>query len=304
MAKCWIDGTLVEEAEARISVRDTGLLHGAGAFTTMRAYGGKAFRVDGHLARLRKTCQSLFIPLQHSDEVLGNAVAEVMRANELSDARMRLTVTRGPISQDPLHGMRMEPSVFITAVGLDPYAAEYYKNGMTVLAYDLQKLNPYDMQAGHKTLDYFSRFTALRDANRRGAGEALWFNVHNYLQSGSISNVFVVKGKQLVTPPTQAELDDDAIAQQTPYSRSNVLPGITRGVVLELARSAGIPVTIRALTVDDLLSADECFLTNSIMEIMPVCRIERKPLGADKPGDLTGKIAVLYRNAITHFLGA
>ena len=303
MAKVWINGSLPDDAAAHISVRDTGLLHAAGAFTTMRAYGGRVFRLADHLARLRKTCQSLFIPLQYSEEALTTAVADVIKANDLSDARMRLTVTRGPTSTDPLHGTRMEPTVIISAAVLEPYPAEYYRNGMTVIAYDRQKLNPYDMQAGHKTLDYFSRLAALRDANSRGAGEAIWFNVHNYMQSGSISNVFLVKNKQLLTPPTQAELEDESIASQTPYPRSNVLPGITRGVVLELAREAGIEVQIRGLSIDDLLGADECFLTNSIMEIMPVCRVERKALGAEKPGDLTDKLVMLYPKAVAHGLG-
>ena len=189
-----------------------------------------------------------------------------------------------------------------TAVAVEPYPKEYYENGMTVVAYDLQKLNPYDMQAGHKTLDYFSRFTALRDAGRRGAGEAIWFNVHNYMQSGSISNVFLVKDGQLCTPPTQGDLEDQAVAEKTPYPRSNVLPGIARKTVIELAAEEKIPLQISPLTINDLLAADECFLTNSIMEVMPVCRIERKALGTGKLGDLTRKLSVLYRNTVKHFV--
>src|SRR5947199_5320396 len=109
---------------------------------------------------------------------------------------------------------------------------------MTVVVNDEQKLNPYDIQAGHKTLNYFSRLTALREANRRAAGEALWFNVHNYLQSGSISNIFLVKSATLLTPPTPAEMRDKTLADALPYPRGAVLPGITRAAVLESAAAA------------------------------------------------------------------
>jgi branched-subunit amino acid aminotransferase/4-amino-4-deoxychorismate lyase len=169
---------------------------------------------------------------------------------------------------------------------------------MTVVVVDEQKLNPYDVQAGHKTLNYFSRLTALREANRRAAGEGLWFNVHNYLQSGSISNVFLVKGSTLLTPPTPREMLDKSIAEAMPYPKSAVLPGITRAAALELAATAGIPTKLAALTINDLLDADEVFLTNSIMGVMLVCRIERRAIGNDKPGALTSKLSDAYRTAV------
>lgn len=298
MAQVWINGRLVEESAAAVSVRDAGLLHGAGVFTTMRSYGGRVFRLAEHLWRLRQSCEALFIPLPVRDESLSDAAGELLRKNELADARLRLTVTRGAVSLDPLHGMRVEPNVFLTAAQLEPYPIEYYQKGLTVVALDEHKLNPYDVQAGHKTLNYFSRLSALREANRRGAGEALWFNVHNYLQSGSISNVFLVEGGGLVTPPTPQELRDPSIADATPYPRSNVLPGITRAAVIELARSAGIGVRIEAVDINRLLGAGELFMTNSIMGVMPICRIERKPVGDEKPGDITSRIAAAYAELV------
>src|SRR5687767_177339 len=212
MPVVWLNGAFVDEGEASVSVRDTGLLHAAGVFTTMRAYKGKVFRLRNHLERLRRSSEALFVPLQYKDDVLARAVGEVLARNKLTEARLRVTVTRGMARQDPLHGLRLEPNVFITATELEPYPDEFYRRGMTVVLIDEQKLNPYDVQAGHKTLNYFSRLAALRDANQRGGGEALWFNVHNYLQSGSISNVFLVKADILVTPPTAEDLRDPAIA--------------------------------------------------------------------------------------------
>src|SRR5687768_12336210 len=256
MPVVWLNGKFVDESDACVSLRDTGLLHGAGVFTTMRSNGGKVFRLDAHVARMRHSCEVLFIPLLPKDEVFRDAADELLQRNDLSDARLRLTVTRGSAQDDPLRGLRLTPNVFLTATALEPYPRELYDRGMTVVVLDDQKLNPYDLQAGHKTLNYLSRLAALRSANGRGAGEALWFNVHNYLQGGSISNVFLVKGGALVTPPTPAEMLDPAIAEQTAYPKSAVLPGITRAVVLELARDAKIDVKLMSITVSELLEAD------------------------------------------------
>ena len=298
MPEAWINGSFVDEAAASVSIRDSGFLHAAGAFTTMRGYGGRVFRVERHLARLRGSCEALFVPLQYKDADLVNATEELLRRNDLKDARLRMTVTRGAAEHDPLHGMRLTPTVLLTASALEPYPLEFYERGMTVMLLDEQKLNPYDMQAGHKTLNYFSRLAALREANRRGAGEALWFNVHNYLQGGSVTNVFLVKGDALVTPPTPEELRDAAVAESTPYARSNVLPGVTRGAVIELATDAGIEVRRSAVDVNQLLEADEVFLTNSAMGVMPVARIERKAIAADRPGPVTVHLAELYASLV------
>jgi branched-chain amino acid aminotransferase len=284
----WLNGNWIDEAQAQVSIRDTGLLHAAGVFTTLRGSNGRVFALDRHLQRLRRSCAALFIPLQYSDEALSEAVRQILLDNQLTEARLRLTVTRGIARQDPLHGMHLTPTVFLTATGLEPYPEEYYERGMTVVLLDEQKLNPFDVQAGHKTLNYFSRLAALREANRRSAGEALWFDICNQLQSGSISNVFVVKDGKLLTPPTRDES----------HHRSCVLPGVTRGVVMELAAEIGIQARPEPIDVNTLLEAEEVFLTNSIMKVMPVCRIERKAIGDDRPGALTRKLAAALEQRI------
>lgn len=300
MPSAWLNNTFIDEADASVSIRDTGLLHAAGVFTTMRSYAGRVFRIADHLKRLRDSCEALFIPLQYSDEVLTAAAQELLRRNELADARLRLTATRGDARQDPLHGTHFQPNVFLTAAAIEPYPPDFYDKGLTVILLDEQKLNPYDLQAGHKTLNYFSRLAALREASRRGAGEALWFNVHNYLQSGCISNVFIVKNGVLTTPPTNLELRDSAVAQATAYPKSAVLPGVIRGAIIEHAAEAGIELRRASIEVSQLLDADEVFLTNSIMQVMPVCRIERKPIGQDKPGPLTIRLANALADEIEH----
>lgn len=293
MPYVWINNTFLDEADAAISVRDTGLLHAIGVFTTMRASEGSVIRLGAHLKRLRDSCDALFIPLMYKDSELSDAIDELLAKNELREARLRLTITRGTSQNDPLHGLRVEPTAILTAATFEPYPAEYYEKGLTCIVLDQQKLNPYDIQAGHKTLDYFSRLTALRDANRRGAGEALWFNVHNYLQSGSISNVFIVKAGALVTPPTNDELQREEVRAQTAYPRSNVLPGTTRGAIFDIAHEQGIDVRLASITISDLLDADEVFLTNSVMGVMPVTRVEKRAIADEKPGALTRRLASL-----------
>jgi branched-chain amino acid aminotransferase len=294
----WLNGNFIDESTASVSIRDTGLLHAAGVFTTLRSMRGRVFRLPQHLSRLRESCEALFIPLQFSDKVLTDATNELLSQNNLSDARLRLTVTRGAATDDPIHGARFEPTALLTAAALQPYPAEYYQRGMTVIVLDEQKLNPYDSQAGHKTLNYFSRLGALRAAVTRGAGEALWFNVHNYLQSGSISNVFIVKSGKLITPPTAREMQTPTIRDAMPYPKSNVLPGVTRGAVVEFAAEESIELHLAGIDIAQLLDADEVFITNSIMGVMPVCRIEKKVIGDDKPGPITTRLAKRYQMAL------
>src|SRR5881628_1280062 len=127
MSTVWLNGSLTDEDAAAVSLRDAGLLHGAGVFTTMRSYGGRVFRLDRHLRRLRDSCEALFIPLQYKDDVLTRAADELLSRDRVSDARLRLTVTRGTSTPDPLHGNRLEPTAFLTAAPLEPYPREYYE---------------------------------------------------------------------------------------------------------------------------------------------------------------------------------
>jgi branched-chain amino acid aminotransferase len=171
MPHVWLNGSFIDEDKAAVSVRDAGLLHAAGVFTTMRSYGGRVFRIADHLRRLRDSCDALFVPLKCKDEELVRVASEMLSRNELPGAaRLRLTVTRGTSTQDPLHGQRLDPTVLLTAAALEPYPQEYYRRGLTVVLLDEQKLNPYDLQAGHKTLNYLSRLAALRvkSPGRRG----------------------------------------------------------------------------------------------------------------------------------------
>ena len=291
MPFAWINGTLLDREDAHVGIGDAGLLHAAGVFTTMRARDGAVERIPQHLRRLRHSCEALFVPLLHDDAALTAAAGELLGANGLGDARLRFTVTRGQTVRDPLHGESFRPTCILTADALAPYPAEFYERGMTVALSGGTKLNPYDPQAGHKTLAYVSRFAVLKEAAARGAGEALLFNVHNFLQGGCISNVFLVEeldgAPVLVTPPTNEDLQEEAVRRSCPYPRSNALPGVTRGAIIEWAKSEGIAVQRLPIDVSRLLAAQEVFLTNSIMGTMPVTRVEEHAVGQGTPGRLT-----------------
>ncbi len=184
--------------------------------------------LEAHLQRLRRSCDALYVPLPFKDEVLATAAGGLLARNDLPDARLRLTVTRGRTERDPIHGEIHRPTVLLTAGEMTHYPPEYRDRGMTAVLNSEHKLNPYDLQAGHKTLDYFARFAALREAARRGAGESLWFDVHNFLQSGSVCNVFIVEKGNIVTPPTNDDLKEEPVKRSCPYPKSCVLPGTVR----------------------------------------------------------------------------
>jgi len=272
----YLNDGLVSADEAKVSAYDAGLLHGVGLFETMRSYKGQVFRLEDHLERLFRSAEALGLGITQSRERMRDAVGEVLRANGVEEARIRLTVTRGSILA-AAEGEQAS-TLLVTASPMAGYPAEYYQKGIMVLI-SKYKQNPDDPIAGHKTINYFPRLLALQQAQRAGAGEAIWFTTGNRLAEGCISNVFLVKEGKLFTPP----LD-------TP-----VLGGIARKAVLELAREEGIECLEGELAIQDLLQAEEVFLTNSIMELMPVCHVERHAVGAGKPGEVYQRLHEKYR---------
>lgn len=281
-----LNGQLTPYDSACVPAGDAGLLHGAGLFETMRARNGKVFRLRQHLERIARSAQALSIPFSLGETDLKDMLDDLLDANGLTDARIRLTVTRGDIhaatATDPVPPV----TLLLTAVAFVPYPAELYEKGMTVVV-SPWKQNPENPLTGHKTTSYFDRLVALRDAQQLHAGEALWLTAGtHYLAEGSVSNVFVVdKDGILCTPPlTVPEKANQRLC----------LPGVTRQVVIEAATGANILPHERLLTVNDVLAAREVFLTNAIMGVMPVTRIERHEVGAGKPGEITRQLSAAY----------
>ena len=270
----YLNGDLLDAARAAVNAANPSLLHGVGLFETLRTYEGRPFRLQQHLDRLRQSAACLDIRLGDTLEHVPKAIHAVLEANRLPNARVRFTVTPPAAHEDA-----DRTTLLVAAQELTGYAPELYHQGMTIYLCNEYRQSRYDPLAGHKTTSYFPRLLALRQAQARHCGEALWFTPDNLVAEGCISNVFLVKNGKLRTPP----LD-------TP-----VLPGVTRAAILELAHSSSISAEEIPCTINDLLDADEVFLTNAVMEVMPVTRIERRSIGNDKVGPLTRQLANAYR---------
>jgi branched-chain amino acid aminotransferase len=270
-----LNGQLMPADRAQVSVFDSGLMQGIGLFETMRAYDGRVFRLQRHLDRLANSARALGWSVLPDPDELRDNVEQVVGATEHEDTRVRLTVTTGTLR--PTEQETPELTVIASASGGAQYPAECYTKGVTVLVPGYRQGGS-DPTAGHKTTSYFARLASLREAHLQGAFEALWLTYDDRVAEGAISSVFLVQNERLLTPP----LD-------TP-----VLPGITRATVIELAVELGVPVREQALKLEELLQADEVFLTNSLMELVPVVRVEREPIGSERPGEITTQLHAAY----------
>jgi branched-chain amino acid aminotransferase len=231
-----------------------------------------------HLDRLFFSAKALSIDISYSREYITDAVNKTLQANKLTEARLRLTLTGGPMST--LDEGR-KSTLLITAAKLQPYPPEYYKKGVLVVLCPFRQ-NPNDPTVGHKTTSYYSRMIALKIAHQNRAAEALWFTTDNRLTEGCVSNVFLVRDSTLFTPPLE-----------TP-----VLAGVARKTVCRLAMDNSIKLIEKDLSIDDVLAADEIFLTNVIMQVMPVVSVEKHIVDKGKPGIVTEN---LHKFFIEHF---
>lgn len=276
--KVFLNDDLIDVGDARIRATDSGFLYGAGLFETMRSRDGTVFRLEDHLDRLAASARALSISYPYEKAYLRAAIARLLQANELTEARLRLTVTNGPLAQPE---EQRKPTLLITATAFRPYPPEYYGNGVLVILCPFRQ-NPTDPTCGHKTTCYYPRLLALDLAHRKRAAEALWFTTDNRLAEGCVSNVFLVKNSILCTPPLE-----------TP-----VLPGIARQTIREAAQQQSLDVAERDLFIDDVLDADEIFLTNVVMEVLPVVGVEQHTVGTGKVGPITRKLREGFLQAV------
>jgi len=267
----YFNGRIVPAAEARISVFDAGLLHGASAFTTMLAHNGQVFRLDGHLSRLLETVDVLGLRTEAGAEVLAAATEELLAANQVNEGRVRITLTPGSV-----HGG--EPTILIASEPLADYVKVWGDKGITVLVSSFRQ-GCGDPTFGYKTGCYLPRVMAYKEAVSKGCQEGLWFTSDNRLAEACFRNVFLVLEGKVYTPPAN-----------TP-----VLPGIVRAAVIELCG----PLLIechedKPLTIREVLQAQEIFLTGSGLGVCSVVRVERHVVDEEKPGPVTGKIMAAY----------
>jgi branched-subunit amino acid aminotransferase/4-amino-4-deoxychorismate lyase len=288
----WLNGRVLEEPQARVSSLDAGLQHGVGLFETMQARNGRVFRLTDHLERLAGSAAELGLADPLRVEPLAEAVAQVLSRWGKPEARLRLTVTAGTVNmlRQAREGARVEPTVLLVATPPTPFPEEMFERGVSVVVAD-DRLSPLDRFGGHKTLWYWPRMAALRDAARAGAAEALWFDVSNRLCCGCTSNVFLVKGDRLLTPTARGEEPQGGL-------RSPVLPGVARRTMLGLAAECGLRPERASLTIDEVLGADEMFLTNVSWGVLPVIRLERGTIGSGEVGPATRRLRAEWQRAV------
>ena len=295
IASVFLDGQFMNREDARLSAFDASIQHGVGLFETLSAVstpdGIMVRDLDAHLDRLQSSAAVLGLSDEIKTGPLGEAITETVRRARYKHTRVRLTLTGGDLNMLQTHGRtNHRPTVLIAAQPATEYPDEMFDKGVMVTL-GQARVNPLDPTAGHKTLNYWWRLRQLQDAAAKGAGESIIFSVSNHLAGGCVSNLFVVDDGHLITPIAQGEEQDIGGAQtREGVLPSPVLPGITRMRVIEEAKKQGIKTTKRMMTIDDLLDADEVFLTNSSWGVLPVVKIEAEAIGAGVPGEITQKL--------------
>ncbi|MFC2016617.1 aminotransferase class IV [Chloroflexota bacterium] len=275
----YLNGCLMPIEQASISALDYGFLYGFGLFETMRAYRGQVFRLDKHLSRLACSAEILGLPIGTVD--LKGAVVDIIRANKLRDARIRITISIGEGKMAPDTSTCKKPTVLILAEHYQPYSDQAYKRGFRAVVSSIRR-NSQSPLSSLKSANYLESLLAKQEAKAAGVDEALCLNEKGLLAEASMSNIFLVTGSIL----------------RTPGQESGILPGITRATILELASSLGINSVEHDIRPDDLLQAREAFLTNSLIEIMPLIEVDGKPIGSGKPGSITRKLMGAYKRLV------
>ena len=284
--KIYIDGRYYDEKTAKISVFDHGLLYGDGVFEGIRAYSGRVFKLREHIDRLFYSAKAILLDIPMSHQELCAAVVETCRRNRVRDGYIRLLVTRGKgtLGLNPKKCER--PSVIIIAGKIQLYPPEYYERGLQIVTVPTVRNLHSALNPAIKSLNYLNNILAKIEANQAGCEEAIMLNAEGYVAECTGDNLFLVKGSHLMTPPLSA----------------GALYGITRGTVLELAVAAGLTVAEPNLTRYDVFNADECFLTGTGAEIVPVIQVDGRTIGSGKPGPVTRDLVRAY-HALTNSTG-
>jgi branched-chain amino acid aminotransferase len=278
----YINGTFFDKENAKISVYDHGLLYGDGVFEGMRSYSGNVFRLKEHLDRLYESALAICLAIPISKEQMAMDVNRTLEINSLRDAYIRLVVTRGAGSLGLDPNRTSHPQVIIIADSISLYPEEYYKNGLKIITAATVRNHPAALSPRIKSLNYLNNIMAKIEGLQAGCVEALMLNHKGEVAECTGDNVFIVKNGVLLTPPKDA----------------GILEGITRNAILELAQSHGIIALETTLTRHDLFVADECFLTGSAAEVIPVVSIDTRPIGSGKVGPITTKLMAEFKSMV------
>ena len=277
--KVYINGKLYPKDEAKISVFDHGLLYGDGVFEGIRCYNGNIFKLSEHIDRLYDSAKAISMEIQLTRDELKDAVINTLKANNLEDSYIRLIVTRGvgKLGLNPF--ICAESQVIIITDFIQLYSKELYEKGLDAIIVPTIRNHSDALNPNVKSLNYLNNILAKIECINAGATEGIMLNKDGYVAEGTGDNIFIVKDNGIVTPPTTA----------------GILIGITRNVVIELANEAGTTVKEEQLTRDDLYNADECFLTGTAAEIIPVVNIDGRKIASGKPGKVTLNLLRKYQ---------
>ena len=275
----FVDGEFFDERDAKISVFDHGLLYGDGIFEGIRFYDGRVFRLEEHHDRLWDSARSICLEIPMSREAMTEALLETVRRNGLRDGYIRQIVTRGVgnLGLNPAQCKR--PTVIIIAAAIALYPEEAYRNGLTIVTCATRRAGAATLNPAVKSLNYLNNIMARIEANLAGADEALMLNDAGNVAECTADNVFIIKKGRIFTPPISA----------------GALRGITRAVVFEIADELGVQITETDISRHDVFVADECFLTGTAAEVIPVIKADGRMIGAGKPGELSTRMIARFR---------
>jgi branched-chain amino acid aminotransferase len=270
--KIWLNGKLVDEADAKITVFDHGLLYGDGVFEGIRVYNGRVFELDAHIKRLYESAIAIRLEIPIGTSELAGAVEETVKANGITDGYIRLVVTRGvgTLGLNPF--ICKNSCVFIIADKIQLYPEELYEKGMRLVSATTVRNHPLAIPPQAKSLNYLNNILAKIEALDNGVPEAIMYNHEGYVAEASGDNVLIVKDGVIYAPPAEA----------------GALPGITRGIVIKLAKEQNLQVVEKNLTRFDLYVADEFFLTGTAAEVIGIVEIDGRIIGDGRPGPITG----------------
>lgn len=277
--KIWLKDKLVDETEAKVSVFDHGLLYGDGVFEGIRVYNGRIFECKAHLDRLYESAKVIMLKIPMTPEQMSDALHQTVSANGIHDGYIRLMVTRGvgDLGINP-DNCRQGGTVIIIAASIQLYSEEFYEKGMKVVSVPTVRNHPMSCPPQVKSMNYLNNIFAKIEANLAGAGEAIMYNHLGYVAEASGDNIFIVKNGVLYSPPIEA----------------GSLDGITRQIVMRLARKENIQVVEKNLTRFDLYVSDEMFLTGTAAEVIGVVEMDGRAFGDGKPGPITRKLRKLF----------
>lgn len=280
--KIYLDGKFVDAADAKVSVFDHGLLYGDGVFEGIRLYGGNIFRLEEHLERLEYSAKALMLSLPLNRAELSEATCETCRQNGLTDAYIRLVVTRGVGDLGLAPWLCPKPSMFIIASKISLYPQEHYDNGLAIVTVPTRRIGPAALPPTIKSLNYLNNILAKIEARQFGVLEAIMLNEQGYVAECTADNVFIVHKGEIITPSAS----------------QGALKGITRGAVLDIAKELGVPARESDMTRYDIWCADECFLTGSGAEVIPAVKLDGRVIGDGKPGPITKRVLAAFRQRV------